>query len=241
MATIHLLLQGKGGVGKSLIASILFQYLSEHGVQVFGCDTDPVNATFTGYKEFDVQALRIMKGDDIDQRLFDQLIDYTAEMPDNAHLVVDNGASCFVALCGYLKENSALEYLADQGHEVLIHTVVTGGQAIGDTLAGLSSLTQHFSDTPLVVWLNPYFGEIRLEGEDFYQFKVYTAASANFRAVIELPELKPNTFGKDLAELLALKWSFNAGIKSSLPVMTRQRLSTTWRRVKAAVDRACFV
>lgn len=241
MATIHLLLQGKGGVGKSLVASILFQYLSEHCTQVFGCDTDPVNATFTGYKEFDVQPLHIMRGDDIDQRLFDQLIEYIDQMPHEAHLVVDNGASCFVALCSYLKEEAPLVHLADQGHEILLHTVVTGGQAIGDTLAGLNSLTKNFSDTPLVVWLNPYFGEIMLEGENFYQFKVYTEASANFRAVIELPELKPNTFGKDLEDLLARRWSFSAGIKSSLPVMTRQRLSTTWRRVKEAVDRACLV
>ena len=241
MATIHLLLQGKGGVGKSLVASILFQYLSDHNIAVFGCDTDPVNATFTGYKEFDVQFLRIMKGDDIDQRLFDQLIEHVTELPENAHLVVDNGASCFVPLCSYLKENSALEYLTEQGHEVLIHTVVTGGQAIGDTLAGVSSLSHHFTDIPIIVWLNPYFGEIMLEGENFYQFKVYTEASANFRAVIELPEMKSNTFGRDIEDLLARRWSFHAGVKSSLPIMTRQRLATTWRQIKAAVDRACLV
>ena len=40
-STIHLSLQGKGGVGKSLIASILAQYLLKRGKPVRCVDTDP--------------------------------------------------------------------------------------------------------------------------------------------------------------------------------------------------------
>ena len=46
---IHLTLQGKGGVGKSLIASILAQYLKEKGREVRCIDTDPVNRMFAQY------------------------------------------------------------------------------------------------------------------------------------------------------------------------------------------------
>ena len=45
MAIAHLLMQGKGGVGKSFVASILYQYLKRRGLEVYGCDTDPVNNT----------------------------------------------------------------------------------------------------------------------------------------------------------------------------------------------------
>ena len=38
---IHLTLQGKGGVGKSLIAAILAQYLKGKGREVRCIDTDP--------------------------------------------------------------------------------------------------------------------------------------------------------------------------------------------------------
>ena len=74
MSTVHFVLQGKGGVGKSLIASLLYQYLHQQGRAVTGVDTDPVNATFAGYKELSVQVLNIMEGDDIDQRRFDSLM-----------------------------------------------------------------------------------------------------------------------------------------------------------------------
>lgn len=45
MATIHFIQQGKGGVGKSMIAAILYQVLRHLGKEVVAFDTDPVNAT----------------------------------------------------------------------------------------------------------------------------------------------------------------------------------------------------
>lgn len=42
--------------------------------------------------------------------LNDQLIEGFCELLEDARIVVDNGASCFVALCGYLKENGALPF-----------------------------------------------------------------------------------------------------------------------------------
>ena len=49
---IHLTLQGKGGVGKSLVATVLAQYLREKGKDVRCIDTDPVNRTFAQYRWF---------------------------------------------------------------------------------------------------------------------------------------------------------------------------------------------
>ena len=245
MAIIHLLLQGKGGVGKSFVASILYQYLKSREESVYGFDTDPVNSTFAGYKEFDIKLLDIMRGDDIDPRRFDEMIETICLIDEDedktAQVVIDNGASCFISLCGYLKENEALKLLKDQGHQVIMHSVITGGQAIGDTLSGLKSLTTQFKETPIVVWLNPYYGDIALDGSDFYQFKVYTEASSSFKAVIELPTLRPNTFGKDLEALLAKRMSFKAAIKSSLPLMTRSRLCSIWNSISQAIDRAHLV
>ena len=40
------------------------------------------------------------------------------------------------------------------------HSVVTGGQAMSDTLNGLERLAQSTSEKNVVVWLNEYFGEV---------------------------------------------------------------------------------
>ena len=60
MAMIHFILQGKGGVGKSLIAALLAQYLQGRNLGVHCFDTDPINATLVGYEALDAVALDIM-------------------------------------------------------------------------------------------------------------------------------------------------------------------------------------
>ena len=49
---VHLILQAKGGVGKSFIPALLTQYLlkREGGAKVLALDTDPANATLFGYQ-----------------------------------------------------------------------------------------------------------------------------------------------------------------------------------------------
>ncbi|MDR1045345.1 MAG: conjugal transfer protein TraL [Candidatus Adiutrix sp.] len=248
MATIHLFLTGKGGVGKSFAAALLYQYLrkkladqTDNPYQLVAYDTDPVNSTFAGYKEFEVTGLKIMDGDDIDPSSFDRLVDEICALNGEAQVIVDNGASCYVSLCSYIKGNNAFDTLRDEGHAVLIHTLVTGGQALGETLNELRTLSRHFPDVPLVVWLNPYFGEISMDGQKFQEFKFYKEASANIKAIIEIPHIKQVLFAKDMGTLLARKWSFEAGVNSSLPLMSRQRFKNMWRNIHQAIDQAGLV
>ena len=140
MATIHLILQGKGGVGKSMIAVMLYQALRHAEKEVIAFDTDPVNATLASFPEFDVTKLDVMKDGNIEPRKFDELLEALSQAPDNAHVIVDNGASSFIALASYLSDNDFIDLLEDQGHRVFLHTIVTGGQAMGDTLQGLARM-----------------------------------------------------------------------------------------------------
>src|SRR5687768_8709269 len=100
MAKIHFTLQGKGGVGKSMIAAMIAQYKADKGKMPLCIDTDPVNATFEGYKALNVQRLRIMDGDEINSRSFDTLIEMIATAESD--VIIDNGASSFVPLSHYL-------------------------------------------------------------------------------------------------------------------------------------------
>lgn len=95
---VEFILQGKGGVGKSLIASLLAQHYTARGPAPLCIDTDPVNATFSGYPAFAAASLPIMEGDDINPRAFDQLVERIMNAGNGEHpvMVVDNGASTFV-------------------------------------------------------------------------------------------------------------------------------------------------
>ena len=241
MRTIHLILQGKGGVGKSLVSSLLCQYLLINNHEILAVDTDPVNQTLTGYKDLSVTALEIMKGDDIDRRRFDQLIEDIMKASAD-HVVVDNGAATFVPLCAYLKENQTVDFLAEMEMRVLIHTVFTGGQAMKDTADGLASLAKHFPNVPLVVWLNRYFGDITHDAKQFEDFKIYKDNRDKILALIRIPQKSAQTFGKDLEELFARRQTFASALADdSLPIMTRQRLKIFWAEASQEIDKAGLI
>ena len=225
MAQIHMVLQGKGGVGKSMIASFVAQYKRSKGHTPLCIDTDPVNASFQAYQSLKVHHLQILKGDEIDPRSFDQLVELVAKAKED--VVIDNGASSFVPLSAYVITNQVPALLHDMGHQLVVHTVVTGGQALLDTVHGFTQLVKQFpADVLFVVWLNPYWGPIELEGKSFEQMKAYVTNKDRVSAIIRLPDLKAETFGRDLSDMLQHHMTFDEAIASSgMTIMTRQRLS----------------
>jgi len=238
MATVHFIQQGKGGVGKSVIASFLYQVLSHKGKNVVAFDTDPVNATLKGYKEFKVVQVDIVRQGQIDARAFDELLEGLYGLPVDAHAIVDNGASSFLALGNYMKDIGLIQLLADEGHQVFFHSVVTGGQAIGDTITGLKVLADGFPSTPIVVWLNPFFGEIRLDGKGFDEFKIYQEYGSQFHAIIQLPQVNKDTLGRDLEELFAKRQGFVSFIASCQYIAVRSRLKRYWEQLIGIVEQA---
>lgn len=224
MAKVHMILQGKGGVGKSFVASTIAQYLVNHGSKPLCIDTDPINATFAGYASLDVKRLEILENNEINSRKFDTLVELIARAEEP--VIIDNGASSFSQLSNYLISSDVANLVLSMSHELVLHTVVTGGQALRDTLIGLDSLCTQFPEgVPIVVWLNPYWGPIEAEGKSFEQMRAYKEHKARIAAVVKIPDLKEETFGRDLSELLQERKTFKEGLDDgALTIMTRQRL-----------------
>jgi len=153
---INLILQGKGGVGKSLVATILAQYCKSNGQPVRCVDTDPVNQTFSQYQGIGAQHLKLMDGNQLDRRRFDDLIEEILGTDES--FVIDNGAASFIPLWHYMLENSVVRVLREANRRLLIHTVLTGGQAFVDTLNGFKSLAETSDDRSVVAWVNEYLG-----------------------------------------------------------------------------------
>ncbi|MCE7915631.1 MAG: conjugal transfer protein TraL [Nitrosomonas sp. PRO4] len=241
MAKIHMILQGKGGVGKSFIASTLAQHKLAKGKKLICVDTDPVNATFHGFKKLNVRKINVMSGDEIDPRKFDDLIELIAK--SESDVIIDNGASTFVPMSHYLISNQISALLPDMGHELVIHTVITGSQALLDTLTGFANLIESFPiDTLFVVWLNPYWGEIEMDGKKFEEMKTYLDNKSRVSAIIRIPNYKADTFGKDLSEILQSKLTFSEALESkSLPIMVRQRLNIIRKQLFTNIENVAAV
>lgn len=238
MAKIHMILQGKGGVGKSFIAATLAQYKASKGQRPLCIDTDPLNATFAGYQALRVKRLQIMEADEINPRNFDTMVELLSLSKDD--VIIDNGASSFVPLSHYLISNQVPALLAEMGHELIVHTVITGGQALLDTVSGFSQLVSQFpTEAVFVVWLNPYWGPIEHEGKGFEQLKAYLANKARVAAIVSIPALKEETYGRDLSDMLQARMTFDEALAmDSLTIMTRQRLKIVKGQLFGQLDSA---
>ena len=161
MKQVHMILQGKGGVGKSFVASLLAQHFLAREITPVCIDTDPVNQTFAGYAAFNAHRLKLMRGDDLDPSAFDQLVELVVAADEGQIFIIDNGSATFMPLCAWMLENKAVAFFKEAGVGLTLHSVLTGGQALGDTMVGLGKLLKHFPDLPSVIWLNEYFASLR--------------------------------------------------------------------------------
>ena len=233
--TVHLSLQGKGGVGKSLVASLLSQYFVSKDRALHAVDADPVNQTLAQYEGLVAERLNLLKNGNVDQRAFDILMERMLTEPGT--FVVDTGASTFIPLWNYLLENKALDFLRGRRREVFVHTVVTGGQSLADTLSGLNQLAETTAHRNLVVWLNEYFGEVRQHGSCFLDMAVYKTHREKIHGVVAIARRNSDTFGKDVEEMISRKLTFDEAVNGAdFTIMAKQRLRVIQRDLFEQLD-----
>ncbi len=221
---VHLVLQGKGGVGKSLVASLLSQYLRSKEIGCRCVDTDPVNQTLSQYKALDVWHLQLLSDSRIDARAFDELMEELFTRADI--FVVDSGASTFLPLWHYMVENGVIDLLQSRGRRVYLHSVITGGQAMLDTLSGFADLAEKTTAQNLVAWV-----------KSFTEMAVVKDHLARIRGVVRIPRRSSDTFGRDMDEMLRQKLTFDEALNGSgFSIMARQRLQMVRREIFEQLD-----
>lgn len=244
MTTVNLILQGKGGVGKSVAASLLAQHYQSKGVNPICIDTDPVNPTFSAYKKLQVQPLNILNDErEINIRAFDELIDKIVSAK-NQPIVVDNGAASFVPLMSYLIQNDILDLLKSMDHDIVIHSIITGGQAFLDTLSGFTQAAKNFPDpASFIVWENPIAGDVQSEkGIPFDKTKGFLEVQERVESIIRLPKLNAALAGKDFSEMLKSRKTFNEIIQDdSTSIMSRHRLKAVQNQINQQLDQSLLL
>jgi hypothetical protein len=228
MKEFHCILQTKGGIGKSVAAAWLSQYLLDQGRAVLTIECDQSNRTLSRYERLETERLDLLdKDEQIDRRRFDALMERLVEDHDPI-IVMDNGQASFVPLTRYLVECDALSLLRQAGRRSFVHCVVTGGQLGPSTLSGLEQILGALSESAeIVVWRNAHFGPI---DEEAYQ-KIVEASGAELPEPVHLDRWS-QPFEDDVQEMLQRFLTFAEALQSpDLGLMSRQRLAMVQRRI----------
>lgn len=220
----HFVLQGKGGVGKSFVASLIAQYLADQG-RLQGCfDTDPVNGSLQTIPALAAEPVELLTKNALNVKSVDHLIQ--SIVAAERDVVVDNGAASFLVLSRYLVENDIASVLREHGVAMVVHTVVTGGANGMDTLKGLETLMKAFAPgAQIFVWVNEFFGPARYRGTDFEHTTIYQENRAQIGGIVYLRQLDPEMFGPNLADMLDRGLTFaEAAASAEFMLMEKSRL-----------------
>ena len=230
---VHMTLCGKGGVGKSVAARLLTEYLAERGEPPLAFDSDPVNASFAAVKALKVERIELIDADHrINARRFDEMVLRIIEGSRPA--VIDTGASSYVALINYMRELDLGAMFRDEGHELFLHVLIAGGPSLPFTVENLSDVCESFGqDAGIVIWLNHFWERIERGGKPFTDWPVYRENERYIRAVLEIQRMASDTSAEDFASLLKTNRSFAEAVAadSSFNILTRSRL----RKIRATL------
>lgn len=131
MSTIHLIGGEKGGVGKSVVARLIAQYMIDHDIPFIGFDTDRSHATLLRfYADYASPAI-------IDNyESLDKIIETAADEPEK-RILVDLAAQTHYPLCQWLEESGVLELTEELGVNIQYWNVMDSGKDCVDLLGKL--------------------------------------------------------------------------------------------------------
>ena len=229
---LHFVLQGKGGVGKTVVALLLSQCIEEKGEPVICVDTDPVNASLSSLSSMNPERVSIFAGKKVDTRALDLFTEKL--LTEDAHFVVDNGASSFVPVSRYLIENDVAAMMTEESRQPVVHVVVTGGPGMLDTMKGLASIVQDFPPSVrIVVWLNEFFGPIvNVNGKPFEELPAYTENRERIFALVRLETLSEEATS-DLRDMFSRRLTFAQALAPDNTNILRVQKSRLFRLKQA--------
>jgi hypothetical protein len=225
---LHFVLQGKGGVGKTMAALLLSQVIAETGEPVMCIDTDPVNASFSSLSSLPSDRISIFNRNKVDTQALDVFTERL--LTEDAHFVIDNGASSFVPVSHYLLENDVSAMLVEEGRLPVVHVMVTGGPSMLDTMKGLSSILEDFPSTVrIVVWLNEFFGPVmNANGKGFEDLPIYTQHRDRIFAIVTLPQFSEEATS-DLRDMITKRMTFGQALQKDNTSILRMQKSRLFK------------
>lgn len=239
--TVHFILQGKGGIGKTLVSTILAQWMAGQDTQPLRCyDTDQENPTFSRYKAMNVRHVPVMTDTrTIDPKRFDALMIDLLE--EDGNCVIDNGANTFSPLMAYLLENDCFTLLKESGRKVYIHVIVGGGDTLHDTATGFTT-TAKATDVPLVLWENQHFGLLQsASGKQFTESLTYSEHAARVVGRVVLSQRNADTFGADIKKMNIARLTLEeVRASDKFNVMEKQRIKVVFRDLFEQLDKVTW-
>lgn len=228
MTNIHLIGGEKGGVGKSVVARVLAQFMIDKNIPFVGFDTDRSHSSLLRFYSDFASPMLIDSYESLDT-----MVELAAENRDE-RILVDLAAQTHERLVKWMDESGVLEALNDHGLSLAYWHVMDSGK---DSVSLLKNLFDRFgSRLNYVLVLN------QLRGDNFELFEksVEKAQADGLRAkIVSLKRLNQDA----IARIDSENSSFWAAQQRSpenrkgLGILQRQRVKVWLQHAYGEIDR----
>jgi len=228
MANIHLIGGEKGGIGKSLVARIVSQYMIDRSIPFLGFDTDRSHGALMRFYAGYASPIVLDRSDNLDA-----IVEAAMEDPQR-RILVDLAAQTHAPLTHWIDECGLLD--ADAGLGLSIHYwhVMDSGKDCTDLLKKL--LDRFGSQLHYVVVLN----QLRGDEFDILERSGEKQRALDFGAsIVAIRRLNEAVIGKIDAHSLSFWAATRTGDKNAgtLGLLERQRIKTWLKHAYSELDR----
>ncbi|MDI2113869.1 nucleotide-binding protein [Commensalibacter nepenthis] len=239
---VHLVIQGKGGVGKTLVSSLLAQFYTSQNRNVICIDTDPVNQSFKDIEKLNVKTVHLFKENQnhIDYNSLDKMLSEIVENP--ATYIIDNGAASFQPMMTYFITDGAIEILLENDYIVVLHLIIATGQELAMTMTGTENIISSMNSEDMlstILWLNEKNGSFTdYDDNEFEDSPFYQEISNKINGLIylqQMPEAQEIVF----KEMLKNKLTFEEAQQSDdFLLVQKSRLKKIQKSIFEQIDNA---
>ena len=183
MATAHLVVGAKGGIGKTFVSWLITQKLNElfaaskkgNGKKVQCIDLDPASHSLSGFKSLGAIEIPVLNQEaQVNKRQFDAFIEKVFKSPDpDATFVIDTGSNVYPTLMSYIVSMEICELFRQNNHKLLIHSIIAGGAHLKQTIGAFAQMCSQLPDyASVALWENPMTGKVAVDGLELKKEKL---------------------------------------------------------------------
>ena len=225
MNELHIILQSKGGVGKSFVGFILSQYLRSKDNNTVIYDTDPNNHTLVNFTDLNCQTFDLTDPNDrfkVSVGNFDNLFE---DIYQNCakYVVIDTGSNTYKTIVKYLSDSDCafVDFLSSTfDYNIIFHMPISNGAACNDCITSILECSQLLPNVKIIPWINNYpepvfntsnIDKIKKENVNPVTLLIPNSEKySNIVSCVNTPIFEASTFMKNLRTILDVGLTFNA-------------------------------
>ena len=237
--SVHATVQDKGGIGKTLSASMLMQYALDRGFNIEGVDADPQAPKLSRITALNVPLLPLILHGEIQQSAFDPA--FTHIIKSTTATLIDAGSGAFLPLLKYMSDNRLYRVLERAGKQLYYHVVVISGPEKQKTAEGAEKLLQRIEGTSakVVLWQNEKEGIPMFEGKPLEKTDWYKKYQAQIAGIVKIVDRNNSAFTADFLAMMEEAITFKEimeGKSLTFDFMRQLRIETIFTDVFAELD-----